>query len=245
MGWQVDLPSPFDPPAVQPSMGYDSPNFLNEIYLEFPRASNRKRGVVVWLVLALLGAYIHFTYENEFSSSTEIGLIAIWCGATLFALLSAYTLFRNDVSFPRDEPIRFNRARQRIYAYNFRFRWWNPFERWHVEAVAYDWCQVRAESWRLRGATAQGGMISTWGVMLSIIEPSTNEVIDRFPLTTMGADEFAWAYICTYMQQGPEALPIPAPPHDHNAVPWYNLALRFAPAVRWPEDMDLESRTAP
>ncbi|EHC5872688.1 hypothetical protein JR782_003505 [Salmonella enterica subsp. enterica serovar Eastbourne] len=162
--------------------------------------------------------------------------------------MSAWTcvlFFRLDVSPPLDEPIRFNRARQRIYAYNFQYRWWNPFERWRVVPVAYDWSQVRAERWKKRGVTAQGALIIKWGVVLSIVEPGTNKVIDRFPLSIMGADEFAWAYICTYMQQDPSALPPPGPALEHNDVPWYNLALRLAPKVKWPADMDLESRTAP
>ena len=149
-----------------------------------------------------------------------------------------------DAAPPRDQPLRFNRARQRLYAYNFNYRWWNPFERWRVEPVAYDWSQVRAERWLKRGATAHGVVIKG-GVVLSIVKPGTNEVIDRFPLTTMGADQHAWAYICTYMQQGPDALPPPGPPKDHNDVSVLNIALLLAPKVKWPADMDLESRTAP
>ncbi|NNJ14528.1 hypothetical protein CSV86_004320 [Pseudomonas putida CSV86] len=151
--------------------------------------------------------------------------------------------WRFEVSPPRDQPLRFNRARQRLYAYNFNYSWWNPFARWGVEVVAYDWSQVRAERWLKRGATGNGVIIKG-GVVLSIVRPGTNEVIDRFPLTTMGADAHAWAYICTYMQQGPDALPPPGPAKDHNDV-GMNIALLLAPKVKWPADMDRESRTAP
>ena len=142
-------------------------------------------------------------------------------------------------------PLRFNRTRQRLYAYNFKYRWWNPFEKWRVVPVAYDWSQVRAERWRRTHFTAQGGAIIQFGVELSIVKPGTNEVIDRFPLTAMGADAHAWAYVCTYMQQGPDALPPPGPPWDHNDVLWCNIALLLAPKVNWPAEMDHESRTAP
>lgn len=175
----------------------------------------------------------------------DLGTDIVLLAASIVSAWGCVLLFRLDVSPPLDEPLRFNRARQRIYAYNFKYRWWNPFERWRVVPVAYDWSQVRAERWKKRGATAQGALIIKWGVVLSIVEPGTNQVIDRFPLSTMGADEFAWAYICTYMQQGPSALPPPGPAPEHNDVPWYNLALRLAPKVKWPADMDLESRTAP
>ncbi|WP_337999281.1 DUF6708 domain-containing protein [Achromobacter arsenitoxydans] len=168
-------------------------------------------------------------------------------GALGFSLsfCALFFLLKSNICPPRDLPIRFNRVRQRIYAYNFNYRWWNPFERWTVAPVAYDWSQVRAERWSKRGVLPNGGIIFKWGVVLSIVEPGTNKVIDRFPLSTMDADEFAWAYICTYMQNGPKALPPPGIPRNHNDVPWYNIALRLAPKVQWPADMDRESRTAP
>ncbi|NBA96259.1 DUF6708 domain-containing protein [Pseudomonas sp. R5(2019)] len=155
-----------------------------------------------------------------------------------------FWILKLTIAPPRDEPLRFNRAREKIYAYNFIYSWWNPFKRWYVTPVAYEWSQVRAERWRQTSATPHG-VIIRMGVVLSIVAPGSNKVIDRFPLSTMGADEHAWAYICTYMQKGPEALPPPDPPQDHNDVPWYNLTLRLTPKVQWPEDMDRESRTAP
>ena len=171
-----------------------------------------------------------------------------WIVLLLTLLIGTWSIcifWKLDVSPPRDLPIRFNRVRRRLYAYNVHYRFWNPFERWRIEPVAYDWSQVRAERWLKRGATAQGGLVIKGGVVLSIVKPGTNEVIDRFPLTTMGADEHAWAYICTYMQQGPDALPPPGPPKDHNDVSWCNIALLLAPKVKWPADMDRESRSAP
>ena len=162
-----------------------------------------------------------------------------------FGVWSVLFFWKFDVAPPRDLPLRFNRARQRLYAYNFKYRWWNPFEEWRVVPVAYDWSQVRAERWRRTHFTAQGGAIIQFGVELSIVKPGTNQVIDRFPLTAMGADAHAWAYVCTYMQQGPDALPPLGPPWDHNDVLWCNIAMLLAPKVEWPTDMDLESTTAP
>jgi len=151
---------------------------------------------------------------------------------------SSIILFRADLAPPRDLPIRFNRARHKIYAYNFKHQWWNPFDKGKVVPASYEWSQVRAERWSRTSPLK-------WGVTLSIVAPGTNNVIDRFPLVTMGADQYAWAYICTYMQQGPSALPPPGEPKVHNDVLWCEFALRLAPKVNWPADMDLESRTAP
>ena len=245
-GWKEDLPRPGELPVVVPALGFDTPNHQDSIFLELPRASALARGLVIWFVPVLciyLVIYSNFFFSVARAVSSEAWVVFI--ATALMVIWAIPICWRFDVSPPRDLPIRFNRVRKRIYAYNFNSSWWNPFERWRVEPVVYDWSQVRAERWLKRGVTPQGGLVIKGGVVLSIVKPGTNEVIDRFPLTTMGADEHAWAYICTYMQQGPDALPPPGPPKDHNDVSWCNVALLLAPKVKWPADMDLESRTAP
>ncbi|MBN3858017.1 hypothetical protein G3N59_31990 [Paraburkholderia sp. Ac-20340] len=152
-----------------------------------------------------------------------------------------------DVSPPRDLPLRFNRLRRKVYVYGFHSVWWNPFTRWYVTTASYDWDDLRAEKWKVRGATANGGLIIKEGVSIAVIKPGTNEVIERFDLSTRAANTTnVWAYVCHYMQHGRQGLdPGEAEPHDANDVPPYNLALRLAPRVEWPADMDAESRSAP
>lgn len=245
-GWQEDLPSSELMVLIQASLSGRTPNHQDEVYLEIPRSSLSVRGIFILFSLAaavsclvvpgdVVGAFLegdtNFIFIGGF-----VWLLGMW--STLF-------FYKVAVCPPRDEPIRFNRLRRKIYAYNFRHTWWNPFAVWGVVPVSYDWSQVRAERWSQMGGLPNGGFIYKTGVMLSIVAPGTNKVIDRFPLGTMGADEHAWAYICTYMQQGLAALPVPDPPKDHNDLLWYEFALRLAPKVVWPPDMDLESRTAP
>ena len=244
-GWREDLPHPEESPVVAPALGFDTPNYQDDILLELPRKSALVRGVVIWFVPVMVFALVEhswFVFSIDKALSTDVWVIFI-CTSFL-AMWAIPVCWRFDVSPPRDQPLRFNRARQRLYAYNFNYNWWNPFARWGVEVVAYDWSQVRAERWFKRGATAHG-VVFKGGVVLSIVKPGTNQVIDRFPLTTMGADQHAWAYVCTYMQKGPDALPPPGRPKDHNNVMEHNIALLLAPKVKWPADMDLESRTAP
>ena len=243
-GWQEDLPHPDDSPVVASALGFANPNYQDHIFLELPRGLALLRGVLIWflpfqgfLTADILWSF--FSSDRTFKLEDWFMFISSACVGVWSSLLAV----KFELAPPRDQPLRFNRARQRLYAYNFNYRWWNPFERWRVEPVAYDWSQVRAERWLKRGATGHGVVIKG-GVVLSIVKPGTNEVIDRFPLTTMGADQHAWAYICTYMQQGPDALPPPGPPRDHNDV-GVNIALLLAPKVEWPADMDRESRTAP
>ena len=243
-GWQEDLPHPDDPPVVVSALGFATPNHQDHVFLELPRASALVRGWVICFAPLSIGFLVMLLWDFLPAMQAISFELHVMVAVTLIiGVWSACVFWSFDVAPPRDQPLRFNRSRQRLYAYNFNYRWWNPFERWRVEPVAYDWSQVRAERWLKRGATGNGVVIKG-GVVLSIVKPGTNEVIDRFPLTTMGADEHAWAYICTYMQQGPDALPPPGPPKDHNDV-GINIALLLAPKVKWPADMDRESRTAP
>ncbi|WP_312431470.1 DUF6708 domain-containing protein [Achromobacter sp.] len=245
-GWLADLPEPSCAPTSPLALEGNAPNHLDDIYLEVSRNSARARGIFLWMgIIMMIPGLSVITDPSSFDDLEDFSIIATEIFTVLICIWMAAISVRMDVSVPRDLPLRFNRMRQRIYAYNFRDSWWNPFKGWRVAPVAYDWSQVRAERWHKRAFTPQGALILKEGVVLSIVEPGTNKVIDRFPLSTMGADEFAWAYICTYMQQGPSALPPPDPPRDHNDVAWYNIGLRLAPEVEWPAEMDLESRTAP
>lgn len=245
-GWTEDLPLPDAPCTSEPGLGYQSPNHQDPIYLEIARATIGARELMViislppiiftaYLPIDILEVLDHFNFELMIVSIFSL-VSGIW-GSVFFIRIS--------LPPPRDEPIRFNRKRKKIYAYNFKYCWWNPFGTWRVEPVCYDWSQVRAERWFQRGLPGSGAPSFKCGVMLSIVAPGTNNVIDRFPLSTMGADQHAWAYVCTYMQHGPSALPPPGEPKDHNDVLWCEFALRLAPKVEWPAEMDLESRTAP
>ena len=252
-GWKRDLPGPTDPPKAlggpeQP------PNYLDGIYLELSRRSSSVRGTFVVTVPLCAYAFIWqltiaIRYDWFSSGDMTDRLIALFvialCSAGYFYL--AAFLYHIDVSTPRDLPIRFNRVRRRIYVYGFHQVWWNPFGGRYATTASHDWNDVRAEVWEQWGPTAGGGLIIKWGVSIAIVKPGTNEVLERFHLSTYNKDlDNLWAYVCTYMQQGPQALPpCDIEPRDANDVPAYNLALRWAPLVEWPEAMDIESRSAP
>ncbi|MFK0347149.1 DUF6708 domain-containing protein [Pseudomonas asiatica] len=207
-------------------MKKQAPNHQCAIYLEIARQSTTPRcaSSILTVILCIpltLNIYLMLSSldiknpESIIHSTLELMLIT-WGVATGILI---------DTTPPLDEPIRFNRLRQKIYAYNFMRQWWNPFDMGKIAAVSYDWSQVRAELW----AQTRSGLIVRWGVMLSIVAPGTNNVIDRFHLSMMGTDELTWAYICTYMQEGPSALPPPGTPKDHDDILWCEFALRLAP----------------
>lgn len=215
---------------------------MDDAYLEVSRRRNKLRGLLLFLATfciawLVFGVPILMIGELDFfyffiASPTYIGIF--WLTAMII---------RVDTSIPRDEPIRFNRLRRKVYVYSFHFSKWNPFARWYVTTHTYNWEDLRAELWRQRGATPQGGLLITWGVSIAVVKPGTNDVIDRFPLS-VGQDEgSSWDYVRAYMQVGPEALPPVEAFNDPNEVSPLNLALRFAPKVEWPAAIDLESRS--
>lgn len=244
--WRKDLPRHYQTSDVTAGVREKIPNHLDEIYLEVPRESVAMRGVmlVMTVPVVLFALYSPMMIVDSVRlQSVEFFFITVF--VMILGVWTAAIGIKTVLFPPRDEPIRFNRARQKIYAYNFQHCWWKPFGKWGVIPVSYEWSQVHAERWSQVGMLSNGGLIFKWGVTLSIVAPGTYDVIDRFNLSSMNADEQAWAYICAYMQDGPSALPSPLPPKDHNDLLWYEFALRLAPKVVWPHDMDLESRTAP
>ncbi|WP_431757012.1 DUF6708 domain-containing protein [Pseudomonas sp.] len=156
--------------------------------------------------------------------------------------------WRMTVLAPRDEPIRFNRLRRKVYVYRYHHDGLRPFSRtaWGVRAEVYDWEDLRAEACSVYGPMGTGGLIES--VTLAVVKPGTNQVIDRFHFAhSIQEGEMYWAMALLFMQQGPHALPhFPRPPRDwNNEDVSFNLARRLAPKVQWPADIDLESRTAP
>nr|WP_318782816.1 DUF6708 domain-containing protein [Pseudomonas sp. Marseille-Q3773] len=245
-GWMKDLPAPEESISFEAAVGSQVPNHQCPLYLELPRRTfNFRHLLMIYSLLTALATLQlpSLIVDSIHHSDYETALMCVFAATP--GLWASLFMFRLSTSAPRDEPIRFNRARRKVYAYNFRYRWWNPFEEWKVVPVSYDWLQVRAELWWRNAALPNGGFFFNNGVVLSIVEPGTNNVIDRFHLSFMGANEHVWAYICTYMQEGPSALPPAGEPKDHNDVLWCEFALRLAPKVSWPAEMDLESRTAP
>ena len=245
-GWKEDFNPPGSPGSVEPSPNLITSNHQDDIYLETPRNSASTGGLLfLCLPPSIFSIFIAIKIISNSIQHNDYNFLFIGFAALLIAIWQTTSFARLIHSTPRDEPIRFNRARQKIYAYNFDFCWWNPFIPWPIKIVSYDWKDVRAERWRKQAVTHQGSHLVKTGIMLSIVESGTNNVIDRFPLNNTYGEESIWAYICTYMQHGLSAVS-PAPHNeDHNLLLWYQFAKRLAPEVKWPEAIDQESRTSP
>ena len=255
-GWQCDLPGPNDPLIEPPLLLWRAPTHMDETYVEFARSTSIFRGTLLFFSLLIawtcLEQTILITRNLRAITTTgvgafEIGMFLLFAIAIAVCVWAACVFYRADVSQPRDLPLRFNRLRRKVYVYGFHSVWWNPFERGYVTTASYDWDDLRAEKWKVRGATPGGGLILKEGVSIAVVEPGTNNVVTRFHLNTDAANTSNfWAYVCAYMQNGINGLdPDRAEPRDANDVAPYNIALRLAPKVQWPAEMDLESRTAP
>ena len=256
VGWHRDLPAPNAPLNEPPQLLWQAPTHMDETYAEFARNTSSIRGVtffflplVAWVVLerSVMAANDIYTFTTRGASALEVGIFMLLLSLIPIGIWTAFVIYRAEVSPPRDLPLRFNRLRRKVYVYDFHSVWWNPFESGSVTMASYDWDDLRAEKWKIRSATPEGIMITKEGVSIAVVEPGTNNVVTRFRLNTDAANlSNFWAYVCAYMQNGIEGLdPDHAEPWDANDIAPYNIALRLAPKVQWPADMDQESRSAP
>ncbi|WP_373896484.1 DUF6708 domain-containing protein [Yersinia pseudotuberculosis] len=64
----------------------------------------------------------------------------------LFFSLSITILSLRIVLFsPRDQPIRFNRKRQKVYIFDYHRKQWNPWVKWPTTIKVFDWADIHGE----------------------------------------------------------------------------------------------------
>ncbi|WP_349974623.1 DUF6708 domain-containing protein [Pseudomonas sp. WHRI 8519] len=253
-GWKYDLPDSATPSDFRPVTEefLAPPSHVDSIYIEIPRSLFKFRGynpiVGGSLMLAGIIMLIYFIYD-DFTSPTRADVSGLLTIAATYAIcfFITFAYIRMDLTYPRNEPIRFNRCRQRVYFYQYRFDRLHPFGRkdWGVKPVAYDWEQLTAEVYSVNAPMGYGGRVEK--VMISVRKPGTDEVIDRFFFAgNIEQGKKFWALARIFMQEGPDALPaFTHAPTDWNSDDLRNPFHRLAPKVQWPPEMDLESRTAP
>lgn len=171
-GWKHDLPGPSEPPSVKPESGYlaNIPNNIEDVYLELSTSTLRGRGVITWvgifmLLVSLLPLQVIGSFSELYFSMSDLLLCVI---GTLGGIWGGMFMIRTDVSMPRDEPIRFNRARRKVYAYHFIRDLKRPFSpsAWGVRIASYDRDDLHAEACETYGPMGTGGFSQS--VMLSV-----------------------------------------------------------------------------
>ncbi len=232
--WDEDLPDTAEKQPYPPQL--IRVNEINDIWMEIPRYVNFGWGVMwlpVFIMFTILGGFIFFAFTPGviFAPCLFFSVLII-----IFLLGSFFIYFLKSVLFePRGAPIRFNRKRQKVYVYEYQ-RHWNPWKRWFKGVKVFDWADIHAERVQMAGH-------ADWGhrIYCAVCKPGTYEVVDRFILTwSVGSIYEAyglWSHCCHYM----EAKPVPKNPL------YTDIPRSWTPfnTIRWPEDIDRESRTVP
>ncbi|WP_082725591.1 MULTISPECIES: DUF6708 domain-containing protein, partial [unclassified Burkholderia] len=180
-GWKRDLPGPNEPIEEAPTLLWFEPTHLDDVFVEISRNVLAVRGLVIWLAglmgLVTLGGVASLVWGLITDPDGTYGFIGFTF--VIFMIFSIAGIgfwitcfaYCSDVSPPRDLPLRFNRARRKVYVHGFHWVWWNPFTRWYVTTASYDWDDLRAEQWKVRGATANGALIVKEGVSIAVVKP--------------------------------------------------------------------------
>ena len=230
--WREDMPENHEPQLVPPQLRWLTAQ--NDIYLEMPRYDTEIAWMMIiplsfifLLVMILSSLYVFAVYD----------FFVYFCGLVNVFIVSTFIFFLLKIYFiiPRDQPIRLNRKRQKIYVFEYN-RSRLPWLKWPVVIKSYRWADVRGEV-RLSSARYDLG----YQLYGSVCEPGTNKVITRFLITK---ERFSrellsqtWSYLCIYMKNDDVSV---APLEPGRPDYW-----RPRRADKWPEEMELESTTAP
>lgn len=229
--WREDMPENHEPQLVPPQLHWLTQQ--NDIYLEMPRYSTEVAwGVMifltfVYLIVMIIVVPLSFSIDDYFTYIASLMLFVFFSTFIAFCLKMYFVV-------PRDQPIRLNRKRQKIYVYEYN-RSRLPWLKWPVTIRSYNWADVHGEV-RLSSARYDLG----FQLFGSVCEPGTNKVITRFLITKERSSREllsqTWSYLCIYMKNDNVAV---APLEDGRPEEW-------APrkADKWPEEMERESTTA-
>ncbi|WP_112164042.1 DUF6708 domain-containing protein [Rahnella inusitata] len=234
--WREDMPESHEPQLVPPQLHWLTT--LNDTFLEIPRYSTEVAwgGVLAWAILVfILGIGIGISGFVIQAGHDGYGMIVIGLfGAFIFFAMMSSGLKMYFVQ-PRDQPLRLNRKRQKIYIYEFK-RTFFPWLKWPVTIRSYNWADVHGE---IRYSSARYD--SGYQLFGSVCEPGTNKVVTRFLIAKERSSREQlcqiWSYLCVYMQHDKVVAEPDSPGRPDD---W-----RPRKADQWPAEMELESTTAP
>ncbi|HEM6741390.1 TPA: DUF6708 domain-containing protein [Citrobacter farmeri] len=234
--WREDMPENSEPQLVPPQLRCLT--VRNDIYLEVPRYSTE---VSWWLMLPLSIFAIAIAIGEMFffiAMQKMIGgyvMIIIGIIGSVIPLSAGYWGLKLSYVAPRDQPLRLNRKRQKLYIFNYNSSHL-PWLKWPVTIKCYNWSDVHGEI-IFSGVGGDRG----YHLYGAICEPGTYNVVDRFLLAKEWEEREQlnqiWSYLCIYMKGESD---LPEPGFKGRPDFW-----RPRKADKWPEDMERESTTAP
>lgn len=219
--WYEDLPdhqADFGRDIESPTLA-DDINAISESYVEVSRAGNVIRGGLLMVGTVML---VFFSWVVKHLIAASIGpddaLIFPVISWSLLALGMICAIFSMVLDFriPRDMPVRFDRDKRKVYAYDYPIRL-VPFPLRRAKLKIFSWQDVQAEITKQSGYNGKAYVVR-YALVLVICQPGTNQVVDR--LTLKGNDmtirglEVLWSYIRRYMADGTVNLPKVQPRHQ-------------------------------
>ena len=239
--WYADLPERDAPDDDRPAIFGDL-NHIDETYLEISRASGKLRGVMLFFSIPPFAGSIFgiWLFGGDMSELiTEFDWFSVFFPiAVLGSIAMGIFSLRIDLATPRDEPVRFNRKRGKVYFSEFKHTW-NPFGKWETVAKEFDWHTLQAEITKQAGFNGKIYM-ERYALFLVSVKPGTNEVLDRFQLAgnTPFENNFSalWAYIKEYMDGG--AIVKPETPLRKQEVRFIHSIYEWFPILDFTETTD-------
>jgi hypothetical protein len=88
----------------------------------------------------------------------------------------------------------------KIYTFDYKRKWWNPWARWPATVKAYHWADIHGEM-RFSSDRYTGG----FQLFASVCQPGTLNVTERFQIASGSPAQLQqlWSYLCLYMQGEP------------------------------------------
>ncbi|PLR30102.1 hypothetical protein CYR32_19420 [Chimaeribacter coloradensis] len=240
--WEEDLPESQKEQAVPGQLIRVTE--INKIWMEIPRYENIMwGGAWVGFISTLIPAFIAFYMSVNliflpgfhYSDIYDLFfLMTLWIGGLLILSICFFNL-KMALLVPRDQPIRFNRKRQKVYLFDYQ-RKWNPWAKWPATVKVFDWADIHGEISYEVDRYDQG-----FRLYCAVCKPGTTEVIERFILSRALShpepQRRLWSHCCQYMQHKPV---VADPLYPGRPDSW-----KPRKSMHWPEEIDRESTTAP
>ena len=240
--WQEDMPENTDPQLIPPQLIWL--NNRNDIWMEIPRYEGVIWGGMLFggiiistvtLLMIIFSLFIIKDVIDELGISINGGGIVLLFAFMDFCFVSmCFLFFKVYYVESRDQPIRLNRKRQKIYTFDYKRKWWNPWARWPTTIRAFSWADVHGEM-RFSSDRYTGG----FQLFGTVCEPGTLNVTERFQIAGGSPTQLhqIWSYLCLYMKGEPVPEEAVNPGRPDFWCP--------RKADKWPEEMEQESTTAP
>ena len=227
--WQEDMPDNSQPQLVPPQLIWL--NIKNTIWMEIPRYE-----AIMWggMVFGIVIQFFTIVMFFCFLFGSDVFSLVLLTLASFISFTLMLTYIRMSFYIPRDQPIRLNRKRQKIYTFDYKRKWWNPWARWPATVKAYHWPDIHGEM-RFSSDRYTGG----FQLFASVCQPGTLNVTERFQIASGSPAQLQqlWSYLCLYMK----GEPVPDEAVNKGRPDFWCPRK----ADKWPAEMERESTTAP